>query len=51
MYDGEVLKGMALEKGERRGWSPTAKMILAFIIGFLALLPATLGIHWEIFLP
>lgn len=29
----------------------TAKLILAFIIGFLVCLPATLGLYWEFFLP
>jgi hypothetical protein len=29
---------------------PTAKLIMAFIIGFLMLSPAILGLYWEIFL-
>ena len=37
-------------KGERKGWSPTVKLILAFVLVFLALSPAILGIYWEFFL-
>jgi hypothetical protein len=33
-----------------RGY-PTAKGVLAYLIGFLILSPALLGIYWEIFLP
>jgi len=38
-------------KGEKTQWSPTVKLILAFVLGFLALSPAILGIYWELFLP
>ena len=37
--------------GEKKQWSPTVKLILAFIIGMLALSPAILGIYWELLLP
>jgi hypothetical protein len=45
-----------LEKGvwmkrEKTGGSPTVKLILAFVLGLLALSPAILGIHWELILP
>jgi hypothetical protein len=38
-------------KREKTGGSPTAKLILAFVLGLLALSPAILGIHWELILP
>lgn len=47
----EYFEGQIVAQGERKGWSPTAKMILAFIIGLLALSPALLGIYWEMILP
>jgi hypothetical protein len=37
--------------GERKPWSPTVKMILAFVFGLLALSPAILGLYWEMLLP
>ena len=37
-------------KGEKTEWSPKVKMILAFVLGFLALSPAILGIYWELLL-
>jgi len=37
-------------KGERTGWSPTVKMILAFVLVLLAISPAILGLYWEFFL-
>jgi hypothetical protein len=51
MFDGDVLKGMPMEAGGQTVWSPGVKLILFFIIGFLALLPATLGLYWESLLP
>jgi hypothetical protein len=45
-----VFEGMASVKGVQTGWSPNVKLLLAFIIGFLVLLPATLGLYWEIIL-
>ncbi len=36
---------------ERRRWPPSLKLLLAFVIGILALSPAILGIHWELVLP
>jgi hypothetical protein len=36
---------------EKKQWSPKVKLILAFIIGLLALSPAILGIYWELLLP
>ena len=51
MSSTEYLESMVMVKGEKRKWSPTAKLILAFIVGILALSPAILGIYWEIILP
>jgi hypothetical protein len=45
-----LLEGAAWEEGERKKWSPSGKLIVAFIIGVLALSPAILGIYWEIFM-
>jgi hypothetical protein len=45
------LEAPVLVAGERHQWSPTVKLILAFILGFLALSPAILGIYWEMILP
>jgi hypothetical protein len=47
----ESLETSAWVKGEKKHWSPTAKLILAFILGLLALSPAILGLHWELLLP
>jgi hypothetical protein len=47
----EYLEGMPLVKGEKKQWSPTVKLILAFILGLLVLSPALLGIYWELLLP
>jgi hypothetical protein len=44
------LEDTAWVQGEQTEWSPTVKLILAFILGFLALSPAILGIYWEMFL-
>ena len=46
----EYFEGSMVER-DRREWSPTAKLVLAFIIGLLLLSPAILGIHWEALLP
>ena len=51
MYRNEYLEPTAWVKGERKLWSPPVKIILAFIIGLLALTPAILGIYWELLLP
>ena len=51
MSHSKYLEGAVWEKGEKTQWSPKAKLILAFIIGFLALSPAILGIYWELLLP
>jgi hypothetical protein len=51
MNRSEYLGTTAWVKGEKRQWSPTTKIILAFIIGALALSPAILGIYWELLLP
>jgi hypothetical protein len=37
-------------KRERQEWPPAAKLILAFILGFVLLSPAILGLYWEVFL-
>jgi len=47
MSRSEYLEGTAWVQGEQTEWSPTVKLILAFILGLLALSPAILGIHWE----
>jgi hypothetical protein len=39
-----------VEEGKKE-WSSAAKLILAFILGFLLLSPAILGIYWEMLLP
>jgi hypothetical protein len=51
MSRSEYLESPAWVKGEKKQWSPTVKMILAFILGLLALSPAILGIYWELLLP
>jgi hypothetical protein len=51
MARSEYLEGTVWVQGERKEWSPTVKLILAFILGLLALSPAILGIHWEMLLP
>jgi hypothetical protein len=38
-------------KGEKKQWSPTVKMILAFVLGLLVLSPAILCIYWQLLLP
>jgi len=47
----KYLEDAAWVKGEKTEWSPKAKLILAFVLGFLALSPAILGIYWELLLP
>ncbi len=47
MSRSEYLESTAWMQGEQTEWSPTGKLILAFILGLLALSPATLGLHWE----
>ena len=51
MSRSEYLEGGASGKGERKKWSPTVKLILAFVLGFLVLSPAILGLYWEMLLP
>ena len=51
MSHSKSLEGAAWMKREKTKWSPTAKLILAFILGLLLLSPAILGIHWELILP
>jgi hypothetical protein len=51
MSRSEYLETTAWEKGERKHWSPTVKMILAFVLGLLVLSPAILGIYWQLLLP
>ncbi len=45
------MEGTVCVEREKKPWSPTVKLILAFIIGLLALSPAILGIYWELLLP
>jgi hypothetical protein len=47
----EYFECTPLVEGEQREWSPTAKLILAFILGLLVLSPAILGAYWEMVLP
>ena len=51
MTRSEYLETTAWVKGEKKHWSPTVKIILAFILGLLALSPAILGIYWQHLLP
>ncbi len=51
MERSEYLKGAAWVRREPTKWPPTVKLLLAFIIGFLLLSPAILGIYWEMILP
>ncbi len=51
MSRSDYLETTAWVKGEKKHWSPTVKIILAFILGLLALSPAILGIHWQHLLP
>ena len=51
MSQSEYLESMPWVKGEKKQWSPTVKLILAFIVGLMALTPAILGIYWEMLLP
>lgn len=51
MERSEYVEVTAWVKGEQQGWSPRVKLILAFVLGFLALSPAILGIYWELLLP
>jgi len=47
----EQVEGIVWVQEKRQGWPPSLKLIIAFVIGFLALSPAILGIHWELVLP
>ncbi len=51
MTRSEYLEGPVWALEERWRWSPRVKLILAFILGLLALSPAILGLHWEVLLP
>jgi len=51
MSNSNYLETMPWVKGEKKHWSPKAKLILAFILGLLALSPAILGSYWELLLP
>jgi hypothetical protein len=51
MSHSKYLETTAWVKGEKKYWSPAVKIILAFILGLLALSPAILGIHWQHLLP
>ena len=51
MNRSEYFDGTVWVEKDKKQWSPTVKLILAFILGFLALTPAILGIHWEMLLP
>jgi hypothetical protein len=44
-------EGLVWVHREPRRKMPSIKVILAYIIGLLALSPAILGIHWEWVLP
>jgi hypothetical protein len=51
MSRSESLETTAWVKGEKKRWSPTVKIILAFILGLLVLSPAILGLYWQLLLP
>lgn len=51
MASSAYLEEPALVKGEQTEWSPTVRLVLAFIIGLLVLSPAILGLYWEMVLP
>jgi hypothetical protein len=51
MSRSEYLEGVSMGMGERTDWSPTATLILAFILALIVLSPAILGIYWELLLP
>ncbi len=51
MSYGEYAETLVTVQRGKREWPPGLKLILAFILGFLALSPAILGIHWERLLP
>ena len=51
MSHSNYLEDAVWVKGEKTEWSPKAKLILAFVLGFLVLSPAILGIYWELLLP
>jgi hypothetical protein len=47
----DYLDAPSMMKGERTPWSPTAQLVVAFLIGILLLSPAILGLYWELLLP
>lgn len=51
MSRSEYLETAPWVKGGKNLWSPTLKIILAFVLGLLALSPAILGIYWQHLLP
>jgi hypothetical protein len=51
MNNPELTAGKVWVKRKREEWPPALKLILAFIVGLVALSPAILGIYWELLLP
>jgi hypothetical protein len=51
MSRNEYLETTAWVKGEKKQWSPTVKILVAFVLGLLALSPAILGLYWQHLLP
>ena len=51
MSQSEIVHDAVWVKEERQQWPPTVKLILAFVVGFLLLTPATLGLYWDLILP
>jgi len=47
----KYLEGAAWMKREKTKWFLKPRLIMAFVLGFLVLLPAILGIYWEMFSP
>lgn len=47
----EYVEGAVWVKGEKKDFSPRLKLILAFILGLLAMSPALLGLYWQLYLP
>ena len=47
----KYLEGPAWVKGEQAEWFPKIRLLLAFVLGLLALSSAILGRYWEMLLP
>jgi len=45
----KYLEGAAWMKREKTNWFPKPRLIMAFVLGFLVLLPVILGIYCKMF--